>query len=99
MIIIYNYINNNNDNNYYYFCCCFHQKFKLAYGNSDRDRDDVEVDKNIQFCMSMRGKTVLDGNEISLIESFHFEEMYEELVATVARLTEVKCPKSKTFSR
>ena len=45
----------------------------------------MEVDKNIQFYISFRGETFLDGVEFFSIKNVHFEN-YEELVATVARV-------------
>ena len=36
--------------------------------------------------MSLRGKTFLDGNENFLINNVHFDEKFEELVATVAKV-------------
>jgi len=47
---------------------------------------EVEVDENIKFCMSLRGKTFLDGNEKNLIKNVHFDEKFEELVATLVKV-------------
>ena len=35
---------------------------------------EVEVDENNQFCMSLRGKSFLDGNDKILIKNVHFEK-------------------------